>query len=314
MSYRQQTPNRRARRDNLNAPSTTELTDLNLPGPLKFMSNRKLFFALAFIAGFAMIASLLLAALGGSKQNAANQAMQANQAPDIPLTTPSADESATPNATAAPVVKHYDSPPPMVIDPSTTYTATISTSKGDITVELYPQDAPQTVNAWVFLAQDGYYNNTQFMELITNPDGSKFYAEAGDPTATGLGTPGFSIPKEVTNEPFAKGALGMGGSASDSNGGQFFISYGDYPALNGKYTIFGKVVSGLDVLNNLSLLNLTSDAANTSQGDTIQSISISPAPIPTPQPTVAATPAGTEAPGTGATPQATVAPSGTVGP
>jgi cyclophilin family peptidyl-prolyl cis-trans isomerase len=311
MSYRQQSPNRRSRRDNLNAPATTEISAFDLPGPLKLLGNRKLFFALAFVAGFAMVASLAFGILGvGGSSNPANQPMQANQAPDVAIDTPSADSSATPGATAEPVVKHYDAPPPMVIDPAQTYTATISTSKGDIKVELYPKDAPQSVNAFVFLAQDGYYNGTQFMQLITNQDGSKFYAEAGDPTATGLGTPGFSIPKEVTEEPFARGSIGMGGSASDSNGGQFFISYGDYPALNGKYTIFGKVVSGLDVLDNLSLLDLTSDAATTSQGDTIESISISPAPLPTPAPTVAATPppSGTVAP------SSTAVPSGTTGP
>jgi cyclophilin family peptidyl-prolyl cis-trans isomerase len=111
------------------------------------------------------------------------------------------------------------------------------------------------------------------MELIKAQDGGKFYAQTGDPTATGLGTPGFSIPKEVTDEAFARGAVGMGGSATNSNGGQFFISFGDFPALDGKYTIFGKVVSGLDVLDSISLLDLTTDGERT-PGDTIESVTI----------------------------------------
>jgi peptidyl-prolyl cis-trans isomerase B (cyclophilin B) len=274
MSYRNQNQNRRARRENLGAASSTSITDLDLPGPLKLMSNRKLFFALAAFAGFAMVASLLLSALGyGRGSSSSNTPMQAQEAPDIPIAGTTSD-SATPEATAAPVVKHYDTAPAMTIDTSKTYTATITTDKGDIQIELYPQSAPQAVNAFVFLAQEGYYDGTQFMELIKAPDGSKFYAQAGDPTDTGLGTPGFSIQKEVSDKPFDTGAVGMGGTANNSNGGQFFISFGDYPALNGKYTIFGQVTSGMDVLNNLNLLDLTTDGVQT-PGDTIHSVTIS---------------------------------------
>jgi cyclophilin family peptidyl-prolyl cis-trans isomerase len=104
----------------------------------------------------------------------------------------------------------------------------------------------------------------------TNPDGSRFVAQTGDPTATGLGTPGYSIDKETTDHPFDRGAVGMGGSSPTSNGGQFFISYGDYPALDGKYTIFGRVTSGLDVLDQLSLL----DSSGGNAADSILSVEI----------------------------------------
>jgi cyclophilin family peptidyl-prolyl cis-trans isomerase len=156
--------------------------------------------------------------------------------------------------------------------------STIKTSKGDIQVKLDPKDAPQTVNSFVFLAKDGYYNNTPFMELVKNQDGSKFVAQTGDPTCESgascqaLGTPGYSIAKETTNVPFDRGSVGMGGSSPTSNGGQFFISYGRYPALDGKYTIFGQVISGQEVLDKLSLLDLTQ--ANPGEADTIISISI----------------------------------------
>ena len=94
-------------------------------------------------------------------------------------------------------------------------------------MELNPGAAPQAVNTFVFLAREGYYNGTPFMELVKGKDGSKFYAQAGDPTRTGLGTPGFSVPKETTSAGFDRGAVGMGGSSENSNSGQFFISYGD---------------------------------------------------------------------------------------
>ena len=271
MSYRQRNENRRARRANLNAPSSTSISDLDLPGPLKLLASRRLFMALAAIAGFAMVGGLLLGALGG--RTATDGPMQANEAPDIPVDQTSVTPGATVEATQEPTVKRYDAPPEMVIDPSKSYKATITTSKGDIEIELFPEAAPQAVNAFVFLARDGYYDGTPFMELVKAQDGSRFYTQAGDPTGTGLGTPGFSIPKEVTDEPFDRGAVGMGGAATDSNGGQFFISFGDFPALDGKYTIFGRVVSGLDVLDSLALLALTTDGERT-PGDVIESVTI----------------------------------------
>ena len=270
MSYRQRNQNRRARRENLNAPSSTSIEDLDLPGPLKLLGNRKLFFALAAIAGFAMVVGLLLGSLGASPTEGP---MQANEAPDVPVNELTVTAGGTPEPTAEPAVKRYDAPPEMTIDPTKTYTATISTARGDIEIELLPEAAPQTVNAFVFLARDGYYDGTPFMELVKAQDGERFYAQAGDPTATGLGTPGFSVPKEITDQAFDRGAVGMGGSATNSNGGQFFISFGDFPALDGKYTIFGRVVSGLDILDSLSLLDLTSDGER-SPGDAIESVTI----------------------------------------
>lgn len=272
MSYRNQNQNRRARRENLGAPSSGGISDLDLPGPLRLLANRKLFFVLAGVAGFAMVASLLLSAMGYGTSTS-DGPMQGNEAPDIPIGTAVVDPNATPVATTAPSVLRFDSAPEMSIDTSKTYTATITTPKGEIQIELYPEAAPQTVNTFVFLAREGYYDGTPFMELIKDEDGEKFYTQTGDPTATGLGTPGFSIPKEITDEAFARGAVGMGGSAANSNGGQFFISFGDYPALDGKYTIFGKVVSGLEVLDSLSLLDLTSDGTRT-PGDRIESVTI----------------------------------------
>jgi peptidyl-prolyl cis-trans isomerase B (cyclophilin B) len=276
MSLRNQQPqNRRSRRQNPRGASDVNISEMDLPGPLKVLGNRKLFFAVALVAGIAMVGGLLVQAIGGPTTTNTDGPQQANEAPDIPVTPtlgPDQTPEATPVATAE--VKRYTAPPAMTIDASKTYSATVKTSKGDITMELYPSQAPEAVNAFVFLASEGYYNGTPFMELVKAPDGGKFYAQAGDPTATGFGTPGFSVKKERTDLGFDRGAVGMGGTAENSNGGQFFISFRDFPALDGKYTIFGKVVGGLEVLDSLSLLDIT-DRSASSTGDKIESISIS---------------------------------------
>ncbi len=280
MAFRgNQSRNRRTRRDNQGGVAPIRASSLDLPGPIAFLGNPKLFAIMALIAGGSMIFFLFAGALGiqGFGGSGGGGSVQGNEAPDVALLNSTAADGSTTVDTstfdAQPVVKRYTAPPPLEIDVTRTYTATIETSKGIIEIELYAAAAPQAVNAFVFLANDGYYDGTPFMELIKDADGDKFYAQAGDPTGTGLGTPGFSIPKELTEHPFARGYLGMGGSAENSNGGQFFIPFGDYPALDGKYTIFGKITSGLDVLDQLSLLDLTSAGSGTA-GDEIQSVKI----------------------------------------
>jgi cyclophilin family peptidyl-prolyl cis-trans isomerase len=246
-----------------------------LPGPLRVLTNPKLFVALGIIFVVGMVVGLLPGVISSpTPEGTHSPVRQANEAPDVPIEQLPVDGQATTTqpSPSAPV-KRYTAAPAMTIDTSKSYLATIKTAKGDIQVELYPDQAPEAVNAFIFLARDGYYNGTSFMELVKNPDGSRFYAQAGDPTRTGLGSPGFSIRKEQTTRPFAKGALGMGGAAENSNGGQFFISYGDYPALNGKYTIFGQVVSGLDVLERISLLDVTNRTPS-GTGDAVQSVEI----------------------------------------
>jgi peptidylprolyl isomerase len=245
---------------------------LDLPGPLRVMTNPKVFITMGIIFAVAIVASLFAGAIGVAPTTD-SETGQTNELPDVPRDIDGADEGTTGARPTVVPVKRYTSAPSLVIDPSKRYTATIKTSEGDITLELYPDQAPEAVNAFVFLARDGYYNGTPFMELVRDQNGSKFYTQAGDPTETGLGTPGFSIRKEVTSRPFTRGAVGMGGSSSTSNGGQFFISFGDYPALTGKYTIFGQVVSGLDVLDRLSLLNVSGDGSSAS-ADEIESVVI----------------------------------------
>src|SRR5262249_14448387 len=163
------------------------------------------------------------------------RSMQQNTVEDIAQTTPTVTNgTVVPTAVATAAIKRFDTKTPLTIDSGKSYQATIKTTQGNIQLQLDAKAAPQTVNSFVFLAKQGYYNNTQFMQVVANADGSKFTAQAGDPTATGLGSPGYFIPKETTTGAFSKGAVGMGGSANNSNGGQFFISYGDYPPLTNK--------------------------------------------------------------------------------
>ena len=277
MSFRDPRPQpRRVRRQTISDSERVSPMRLDLPGPLRVMTNPKVFITMGIIFAVAIVASLFAGAVFTPATTTDGPAAQANELADVPRNTE--DESSSedgPQPTAV-AVKRYTAAPPQTIDLSKTYTATINTSEGDITLELYPQQAPEAVNAFVFLAKEGYYNGTPFMELVKDQNGDKFYTQAGDPTETGLGSPGFSVKKEQTSRPFARGAVGMGGSSSTSNGGQFFISFGDYPALTGKYTIFGQVTSGLDVLDRLSLLDVSDRNVSSSSGsaDEIESVVI----------------------------------------
>jgi peptidylprolyl isomerase len=250
--------------------------DLHLTGALGILTNKKLFIVASAVFAIGIVLSLFFGILGLTGSGSDGAPMQANEAPDVardPAGTPTA--SGTPGVESTPAaVKRYTVAPLLIIDPAKSYTATIETTKGNIVIDLFPDQAPQAVNSFVYLANDGYYNNTPFMQLVKNQDGTPFTAQAGDPTRTGLGTPGYSVKKEATSRPFVKGAVGMGGSSSESNGGQFFISLGNYPALNGKYTIIGQVTQGLNLLDNLTMLDLTSGRATGSSSDTIKAVTL----------------------------------------
>jgi peptidyl-prolyl cis-trans isomerase B (cyclophilin B) len=138
----------------------------------------------------------------------------------------------------------------MSIDPSKSYFATIKTEKGDIRVQLHADKAPNTVNSFVFLARQGFYDNTTFHRVI-----SGFMAQGGDPTGTGSGGPGYRFADEIVADlKFdAEGVVAMANAGANTNGSQFFITYAAQPHLNGGYSIFGKVVSGMDVAKAIDL-------------------------------------------------------------
>lgn len=166
--------------------------------------------------------------------------------------------------------KIYDSCPPQVVDPAKQYTATISTSKGDIVIELYPDKAPTTVNSFVFLAQNGWFDNNTFYRVL-----SGFVAQTGDPSGLGLGGPGYEFGDEISADlSFDKaGVVGMANSGANTNGSQFFITLDAVPQLDGGYTIFGQVTEGLDVLQTLTPRD-PSLGTDLPDGDVITSITI----------------------------------------
>ena len=142
--------------------------------------------------------------------------------------------------------KQWAQPPAMTIDPEKSYKVTIQTERGDIVLELYPKHAPKTVNNFVFLAQQGYYDGVTFHRVIKD-----FMIQGGDPTGTGRGGPGYKFEDETRNNPLkhATGVISMANAGPNTNGSQFFITHGPQPHLDGRHTVFGKVVSGQDVVD-----------------------------------------------------------------
>lgn len=140
----------------------------------------------------------------------------------------------------------WDCQPKMQIDPDKIYKAVIKTSKGSIELELYPQHAPKTVNNFVFLAGESFYNGTSFHRVIDN-----FMIQGGDPTGTGRGGPGYRFEDELKGNPLVhdKKVISMANAGPDTNGSQFFITHSPQPHLNGKHTVFGKVTSGQEVVD-----------------------------------------------------------------
>ncbi len=141
--------------------------------------------------------------------------------------------------------KEWASAPDMVIDPAKTFTATISTDKGDMVLELFANKTPNTVNNFVFLAREGFYDGTIFHRVIAD-----FMAQGGDPTGTGRGGPGYRFADEfhpeLTHD--KPGILSMANAGPGTNGSQFFITHVPTPHLNNRHSVFGQVTEGIDVL------------------------------------------------------------------
>ncbi len=146
------------------------------------------------------------------------------------------------------MAKQWSSPPEMVIDPAKRYTATIDTSMGEIVVALDAAAAPKTVNNFVFLAREGYYDGVVFHRIIKG-----FVIQGGDPTASGRGGPGYRFADELPKPGrYEVGSLAMANAGPDTNGSQFFIISGpDGASLPPQYSLFGKVVKGLDVVDRM---------------------------------------------------------------
>lgn len=143
------------------------------------------------------------------------------------------------------MAKQYSAPPPMLIDPKKKYTATFKTEKGEFVVELFADKAPKTVNNFVFLSRDHFYDGVTFHRVIKG-----FMAQGGDPTGTGMGGPGYKFADEFHKDlrHSGPGILSMANAGPNTNGSQFFITHGATPHLDNRHAVFGKVTKGMDVV------------------------------------------------------------------
>lgn len=167
-------------------------------------------------------------------------------------------------------IKQWSSPPAMAIDPGASYTAVLDTTAGPITVELLSSDAPNTVNNFVFLAREGFYDNVIFHRTIPG-----FMIQGGDPTGTGSGGPGYRFADEAVNRPYSRGVMAMANAGPNTNGSQFFLMHADYP-LPPNYTIFGQTVAGLETIDTIATAPTQAGGEGSSPVNpvTIQSVEI----------------------------------------
>jgi peptidylprolyl isomerase len=219
-----------------------------------------------------LIAGLLLSRAGGQSA-AAPTAAPAATAPVLeapPTSAPAAPPEGTlPTATTY----TYSAAPPMSIDTAKQYTATIVTPRGDIVVELLPDIAPQTVNNFVYLARQNFYNGLTWHRVLPG-----FMAQGGDPLGDGTGDPGYSIPAEFTDQVLfdQPGMVAMARSSDpDSAGSQFFITTAPAPHLNSQYTIFGRVVQGQEIVDGIPLRDPQNPADLATPGESILGVTIS---------------------------------------
>ena len=142
--------------------------------------------------------------------------------------------------------KQWKNPPPLVIDSKKNYQARITTAKGEIVLKLFPEHAPLTVNNFVFLARENFYDGVTFHRVIAD-----FMIQGGDPSASGSGGPGYRFADETRDNPLKHetGAISMANAGPNTNGSQFFITHSPQPHLNGRHTVFGNVVQGQDVVD-----------------------------------------------------------------
>lgn len=167
--------------------------------------------------------------------------------------------------------QQYDAYPPITIDEAKQYIATVKMEKGgEFKLQLFPEKAPKTVNSFVFLAREGFYDGVTFHRVLEG-----FMAQGGDPTGTGTGGPGYQFEYEPNDLTFDKAgvvAMANEGAGTPTNGSQFFITFGPADFLNGGYTIFGQVIEGMDVVNGITRRD--PDQAPAFQGDVIATIEI----------------------------------------
>lgn len=178
------------------------------------------------------------------------------------------DQTACERFADIPVAAQY-SEPPLNIDVTKQYFANVKMANGgEFVIQLYPDKAPKTVNSFIFLSCKGYFEGITFHRVLEG-----FMAQGGDPTGTGSGGPGYQFENEDSDLTFDKaGVVAMANAGRDTNGSQFFITFGPTPQLNGDYTIFGQVIEGMDVVDGITRRNPEENPGF--QGDAIETITI----------------------------------------
>jgi cyclophilin family peptidyl-prolyl cis-trans isomerase len=218
------------------------------------------------IGGVGIVLILIVLAFWafGPKNGAASPALT----PEVTAVNAAATQ---PSSSSAPQVtsKQYNAAPPMTIDVKKKYFATVKMAKGgEFVIQLYPDKAPITVNSFVFLAREGFFNGVTFHRVLEG-----FMAQGGDPTGTGTGGPGYQFVNENSDLKFDKaGVVAMANAGPDTNGSQFFITFGPTEQLNGGYTIFGQVIQGMDVVNAITRRDPQTNPTFT--GDAMESVTI----------------------------------------
>lgn len=188
---------------------------------------------------------------------------------DTPTPTSTADATGTAEGTPTPepIQRRYSAVPDPALEEGVDYRAVIHLESGDVVIDLLEEEAPVYVNNFVFLAQNRFYDGLTFHRVLPG-----FVAQAGDPLGTGAGGPGYNLPDEENDETFERGALSMARGPAGASGSQFFITLGATPHLNAEFTVFGRVVEGMELLDGLTPRD--PDARNQPRGDVIQSIEI----------------------------------------
>jgi cyclophilin family peptidyl-prolyl cis-trans isomerase len=241
-------------------------TQTKAPFPVSLLFNVKLFYWVALVI---LVVGIAAGAFAANRTRSSTSSATA--------TPPSSEATETPVEGEQRQVKSYDAEPQMTIDAAKQYAAVINTEKGDIRLELFASEAPHAVNNFVFLARDGFYNGLSFFRVIPG-----FVAQAGDPTCstdltvtcTGSGGPGYFLTREDTGESHDAGVVAMAApqGGDEVSGSQFYITYAPESHLDGRDTVFGRVVSGQDVLDSLVGRDEADPAAQ--PGDEILSITI----------------------------------------
>jgi peptidylprolyl isomerase len=199
------------------------------------------------LLGIVVVAAMIIATigLGSSGKSEPTPAPAPTLTPQATAATPQATQVAQKTPSGK---KTYTAPPPMAIDANKNYTATIETDKGSIVIQLLPKVAPKTVNSFVFLSREGFYNGLTFHRV------EDWVIQGGDPLGTGMGGPGYNLPAEFNPTAHITGTVAMARSSDpNSAGSQFYITKSSTPFLDNQYTVFGQVVTGLDVVNKIAI-------------------------------------------------------------